>query len=38
MLPSTFVVRVAPPTARGITFDAVDGDGRPILSQGVLSI
>jgi len=36
-LPSTFVVRAAAPTEKGITFDAVDNDGRPILSQGVLS-
>jgi len=36
-LPSTFVVRAAAPTEKGITFDAVDDDGRPILNQGLLS-
>lgn len=36
-LPSTFVLRVARPTARSITFDAVDDNGRPVLSQGALS-
>ena len=36
-LPSTFVLRVARTAARGIAFDAVDGHGRPILSQGALS-
>jgi acyl dehydratase len=36
-LPSTFVLRVARPTERRIAFDALDGDGRPILSQGALS-
>jgi len=36
-LPSTFVLRAARPTARGIAFDAVGRDGRPILDQGALS-
>ena len=36
-LPSTFVVRVAQPAERRISFDAVDDGGRPILSQGALS-
>ncbi len=36
-LPSTFVVRVALPAERRISFDAVDDGGHPILSQGVLS-
>lgn len=36
-LPSTFVVRATESTERGIGFDAVDGDGGAILSQGVVS-
>ena len=36
-LPSTFVLRAARPTARGIAFDAVGRDGRPILDRGALS-
>src|SRR5262249_13478437 len=36
--PSTFVLRVVRPTAHGIAFDAIDDHGRPILSQGALSI
>lgn len=36
-LPFTFVVRVTRSTERGIGFETVDGDGRAILSQGVVS-
>jgi len=35
-MPSVFTVR-ARGTADGIAFDAVGGDGAPILSQGALT-
>jgi acyl dehydratase len=37
-LPSTFVVRGRERRAADIAFDAVDADGRPVLSQGWLTL
>ncbi len=35
-LPSSFTVRGRPDDGRGVAFDAVGPDGRPVLSQGVV--
>jgi acyl dehydratase len=35
-LPSSFTVRSRPSDGRGVGFDAVGPDGRPVLSQGVV--
>jgi acyl dehydratase len=37
-LPSTFVVRGRARDAAHIAFDAVDADGRPVLSEGSISL
>jgi acyl dehydratase len=35
-LPSSFTVRGRPGDGRGVSFDAIGPDGRPVLSQGVV--